>query len=105
MVQFRFDFGSDASVQYAGWYIDDFVLMDNTTGRDVDGELNQYKVYRDGTLLDSTTATSYLATGLTNNQSYTFGISAHYYPNFESTLESITLSPTWLYGEDRKSVV
>ena len=31
LIQFRFDFGSDASVQYAGWYIDDFALMDNTS--------------------------------------------------------------------------
>ena len=99
LVQFRFDFGSDASVQYAGWYIDDFVLMDGGDGRDLDGELNHYKVYQAGTLLDSTTSTSYLATGLTNNQSYTFGITANYYPNFESALESITLSPTWLYGD------
>jgi len=99
LVQFRFDFGSDGSVAYAGWYIDDFVLMDGGDGRDLDGELNHYKVYQAGTLLDSTTSTSYLATGLTNNQSYTFGITANYYPNFESTLESITLSPTWLYGD------
>ena len=99
LVQFRFDFGSDASVQYAGWYIDDFALMDNTTNRDVDGDLSQYKVYQDGVLLDSTAETSYLATGLTNNQSYTFGISAGYYPNFESVLEYITITPTWLYGD------
>ena len=65
--------------------------MDGGDGRDLDGELNHYKVYQAGTLLDSTTSTSYLATGLTNNQSYTFGITANYYPNFESTLESITL--------------
>ena len=71
LVQFRFDFGSDGSVQYAGWYIDDFVLMDGGDGRDLDGELNHYKVYQAGTLFDSTTSTSYLATGLTNNQSYT----------------------------------
>ena len=73
--------------------------MDNTTNRDVDGDLSQYKVYQDGVLLDSTAETSYLATGLTNNQSYTFGISAGYYPNFESTLEYITITPTWLYGD------
>ena len=99
LIQFRFDFGSDASVQYAGWYIDDFALMDNTSNRDIDGELNQYKVYQDGTLLDSTSETSYLATGLTNNQSYTFSVSASYFPNFESTLENITVTPTWLYGD------
>ena len=99
LIQFRFDFGSDASVQYAGWYIDDFALMDDTENRDVDGELSQYKVYQDGSLIDSTFETSYLATGLTNNQSYTFGISASYYPNFESTLENITVSPTWMYGD------
>ena len=49
--------------------------------------------------MDSTSETSYLATGLTNNQSYTFGISAGYYPNFESVLEYITITPTWLYGD------
>ena len=99
LVQFRFDFGSDGSVQYAGWYIDDFALMDNISNRDVDGELSQYKVYQDGTLLDSTSETSYLATELTNNQEYTFAIAASYYPNFESTLESITVTPTWMYGD------
>jgi len=99
LVQFRFDFGSDGSVQYAGWYIDDFALMDNSENRDIDGELNQYKVYQDGTLLDSTSETSYMATGLTNNQEYTFGVSASYYPNFESTIENVTVTPTWMYGD------
>jgi len=37
--------------------------MDNTSNRDIDGELNQYKVYQDGALLDSTLETSYLEWG------------------------------------------
>ncbi|SVB07225.1 uncharacterized protein METZ01_LOCUS160079, partial [marine metagenome] len=60
LVQFRFDFGSDTFLQYAGWYIDDFALMDIGLGREIDGELTKYNIYQDGALLDSTTATSHM---------------------------------------------
>ena len=43
-----------------------------------------YKVYRDGTLLATTTETSYTATGLVNGQSYTFAVTAYDTGDWES---------------------
>ncbi|MBC8395360.1 MAG: immune inhibitor A, partial [Candidatus Marinimicrobia bacterium] len=99
-VMFRFDFGSDGSVTYEGWYIDDFALMENSTGRENDGDLTHYNVYQDGVLVeDSVEVTGYLITGLTNATAYTFSVSAGYYPNYESDTVSISTTPTWLYGD------
>ncbi len=99
-VMFRFDFGSDGSVTYDGWFIDDFAIFDNPTGREVDGDLLGYNIYLDGVMImDSVEATGYLVTGLTNTTMYTFGVSASYFPTYESDIVNVSATPTWLYGD------
>ncbi len=99
-VMFRFDFGSDGSVTYDGWFIDDFAIFDNPTGREVDGDLLGYNIYLDGVMImDSVEATGYLVTGLTNTTTYTFGVSASYFPTYESDIVNVSATPTWLYGD------
>ena len=36
---------------------------------------------------------------LTNGQSYNFGVTAKYYPDYESDRVSVSVSPTWLFGD------
>jgi hypothetical protein len=99
-VMFRFDFGTDGSVTYEGWYIDDFALFENSGGRENDGDLTHYNVYLDGVLVeDSVEVTGYLVTGLTNATSYVFSVSAGYYPSYESDTVSVSSTPMWLYGD------
>ncbi len=99
-VMFRFDFGSDPSIPYEGWYIDDFALFEYSGGRENDGDLTHYNVYLDGVLVeDSVEVTGYLVTGLTNTTTYTFGVTAAYYPNYESDAVTVSATPTWLYGD------
>ena len=99
-VMFRFDFGSDPSIPYEGWYIDDFALFEYSGGRENDGDLTHYNVYQDGVLVeDSVEVTGYLVTGLTNATTYTFGVTAAYYPNYESDAVTVSATPTWLYGD------
>ena len=69
----------------------------------MDGDLLGYNVYIDNSstphnsmLIEST---NYLADGLTNGQSYTVGVTAAYYPDYESSPLETTASPTWLYGD------
>jgi len=69
----------------------------------IDGDLMGYNVYIDG----STTPVngsiieqpSFLVTDLTNGQEYTFGVTAVYYPTFESDTTVILATPTWLFGD------
>ena len=99
-VMFRFDFGTDGSVTYEGWYIDDFALFESSGGRENDGDLTHYNVYLDGVLFeDSVEVTGYLVTGLTNATSYIFSVSAGYYPSYESDTVSVSATPMWLYGD------
>ena len=99
-VMFRFDFGTDGSVTYEGWYIDDFALFESSGGRENDGDLTHYNVYLDGVLVeDSVEVTGYLVTGLTNATSYIFSVSAGYYPSYESDTVSVSATPMWLYGD------
>ena len=100
-VMFRFDFGSDASVTYEGWFIDDFAIFSNLGGgREVDGDLTHYNVYQDGSLIaDSVETTGYMVTGLTNATSYEFSVSASYYPDYESDTVNVSATPTWLFGD------
>ena len=99
-VMFRFDFGTDGSVTYEGWYIDDFALFEYSGGRENDGDLTHYNVYLDGVLVeDSVEVTGYLVTGLTNATTYTFGVTAAYYPDYESDAVTVSATPTWLYGD------
>jgi|GEM_PF-443824 len=68
-----------------------------------DGDLLGYNVYVDSSSTPDNTSvignTSYLVTGLNNGQNYTLGVTAVYYPSYESEQVTITLSPTWLYGD------
>jgi len=100
-VMFRFDFGSDGSVTYDGWFIDDFAIFENlTTGRTNDGDLTHYSVFQDGVLIqDSLQTTGMIISGLTNAQSYIFGVTASYYPNYMSDTVEVSVTPTWLYGD------
>ncbi len=69
----------------------------------VDGDLLGYNVYIDGSSTPHNSSmigeNYYLADGLTNGQSYTVGVTAVYYPNYESDTVSVTATPTWLYGD------
>ena len=68
-----------------------------------DGDLLGYNVYVDENTnpvnLSFIEQTSYIVTGLTNEQSYTFGVTAVYYPAYESNPMEVTVTPTWLYGD------
>ncbi len=68
-----------------------------------DGDLLGYKIYVDGSSTPHNSMlveeTSYVADGLTNGQSYTLGVTAVYYPDYESASLEATASPTWLYGD------
>ncbi|HIA91223.1 MAG TPA: hypothetical protein EYO13_02965, partial [Candidatus Marinimicrobia bacterium] len=68
-----------------------------------DGDLLGYNVYVDEDTspvnLSFIEQTSYIVTGLTNAQSYTFGVTAVYYPAYESDPMEVTVTPTWLYGD------
>ncbi|MBC8395446.1 MAG: choice-of-anchor J domain-containing protein, partial [Candidatus Marinimicrobia bacterium] len=69
----------------------------------IDGDMLGYNVYIDGSSTPHNTSlieeSNYLAGGLTNGQSYTIGVTAVYYPNYESSPLEATASPTWLFGD------
>ena len=76
----------------------------NINQRDLtDGNLLGYNIYVDGSSISANSyfieQTSYIITGLTNDQSYTFGVTAAYYPSYESNPMEVTILPTWLYGD------
>ncbi|SVB86725.1 uncharacterized protein METZ01_LOCUS239579, partial [marine metagenome] len=76
----------------------------NINQRDLtDGNLLGYNIYVDGSSISANSyfieQTSYIITGLTNDQSYTFGVTAAYYPSYESNPMEVTVLPTWLYGD------
>ena len=68
-----------------------------------DGDLLGYKIYVDSSSTPHNSMlveeTSYVADGLTNGQSYSLGVTAVYYPDYESAPLEATASPTWLYGD------
>ena len=100
-VKIRFHY-IDGGVWSWYWALDNVRILDSNPGtsRWHDGDLTHYNVYQDGLLIaDSIEATSYLALDLTNTQSYTFGVTASYYPNYESDTVSVSASPTWLFGD------
>ena len=69
----------------------------------VDGNLLGYNIYIDGSSIQENSSlieqTSYIVTGLTIGQSYTFGVTAAYHPSYESNPMEVTVIPTWLYGD------
>ena len=88
------------------WFfsVDDIIVIGSETSRDsVDGDLMGYNVYVDNSSTPHNSSiiqeTSYIADGLTNAQAYTVGVTAVYYPDFESLPIEATATPTWLYGD------
>ena len=100
-VKIRFHYTDDGVWSFY-WALDNVRILDSSPGasRWHDGDLTHYNVYQDGVLVtDSIEATSYLASDLTNTQSYSFGVTASYFPNYESDTVSVSATPTWLYGD------
>ena len=68
-----------------------------------DGDLLGYNVYVDGSSTPHNTSiiegNNYVADDLTNGQVYTVGVTAVYYPDYESSPLEATATPTWLYGD------
>ncbi|MFQ6606527.1 MAG: FlgD immunoglobulin-like domain containing protein [Fidelibacterota bacterium] len=100
-VKIRFHY-ADGGLWAWYWAIDDITIWDSapTMARQNEGDFQFYRVYQDGNLVaDSVLTTSYMVTGLTNGQSYEFGVTAAYYPDFESDTITVSVAPTWLYGD------
>ena len=105
-VQVRFRAYGDNSFNIDAFVVDNVSITTVSGGgsRDlVDGDFLGYNVYVDSSntpanlsLFDST---AYMVENLTNGQSYSFGVTAKYYPDYESDKVSVSVSPTWLYGD------
>ena len=105
-IQVRFRAYGDNSFNIDAFIVDNVSLTADSVGgsRDfVDGDFLGYNVYVDSSntpanisLFDST---AYMVENLTNGQSYSFGVTAKYYPDYESDKVSVSVSPTWLYGD------
>jgi len=105
-LQVRFRAYGDNSFNLDAFIIDNVSITTVSGGgsRDlVDGDFLGYNVYVDSSnspsnlsLFDST---AYMVENLTNGQSYNFGVTAKYYPDYESDRVSVSVSPTWLFGD------
>jgi hypothetical protein len=105
-LQVRFRAYGDNSFNLYAFIIDNVSLTTDSAGalRDfVDGDFLGYNVYIDSSnspdnlsLFDST---AYMVENLTNGQSYYFEVTAKYYPDYESDRVSVSVSPTWLFGD------
>jgi hypothetical protein len=105
-VQVRFRAYGDNSFNIDAFIVDNVSLTADSggTSRDfIDGDFLGYNVYVDSlntpvnlSLFDSTV---YMVENLSNGQSYSFGVTAKYYPDYESDQVSVAVSPTWLYGD------
>ena len=105
-VQVRFRAYGDNSFNIDAFIVDNVSLTADSAGtsRDfIDGDFLGYNVYVDSSsspanlsLFDST---AYMVENLTNGQSYSFGVTAKYYPDYESDRVTVNVSPTWLYGD------
>jgi len=86
-VIFRWHFGSDGSVQYPGWSIDDVSVGEadvRITGRtEVEGcgDLIRFDLFRDDVLVAGLDTTIYLDTLVTNGQEYCYYVKAVYDTN------------------------
>ena len=69
----------------------------------VEGEFIGYNVYIDGSVsaenLYPLLMPGYMVNQLTNDVSYDFGVTAIYYPEYESVPVTISSTPVWLYGD------
>ncbi len=100
-VQIRFRY-ADGGAWAWYWAIDDVIVLDGpppTAGRNEEGDLVQYNIYVDGTLVDSSDITAATVTGLTNDVTYDLGVTALYYPAYESDPVAVSDTPIWLYGD------
>ena len=105
-VQVRFRAYGDNSFNIDAFIVDNVSLTTVSDGgsRDfVDGDFLGYNVYVDSSntpanlsLFDST---AYMVENLSNSQSYNFGVTAKYYPDYESERVNVTVTPTWMYGD------
>jgi hypothetical protein len=105
-VQVRFRAYGDNSFNIDAFIVDNVSLSSVSGGgsRDfIDGDFIGYNVYIDSStssanlsLLDST---GYMVENLSNSQSYNFGVTAKYYPDYESEKVNVTVIPTWMYGD------
>ncbi len=101
-IQVRFHCYGATTFDINWYYIDNFAVTSTNrqASRWNDGDLTHYNVYLDGVLVeDSVEVMEYLVTGLTNATTYTFGVTAAYYPDYESDAISASATPTWLYGD------
>ncbi|NQU26695.1 MAG: immune inhibitor A, partial [Candidatus Marinimicrobia bacterium] len=86
-VIFRWHFGSDGSVQYPGWFIDDVSVGEpdvRITGRtEVEGcgDLIRFDLFRDDVLVAGLDTTFYLDTLVTNGVEYCYYVKAVYDTN------------------------
>ena len=105
-VQVRFKAYGENSFNIDGFIIDNVALstISGSSSRDyVDGDFLGYNVYVDTisapanlALLDSS---GYMVGDLNNGQTYTLGVTAKYFPDYESERVTVNVSPTWLYGD------
>lgn len=81
----RFIYGPIAGVTFS-WSID-HGKREVSTQKD---EIIAYKIYKDSTLIEQTTNTSFIASGIEDSTSYEYSVSAVYDDNYETLLEKCT---------------
>jgi len=111
-IQVRFRAYGENSFNLDGFIVDNVALstISGSGSRDyVDGDFLGYNVYVDTisapanlALLDSS---GYMVGNLNNGQSYTLGVTAKYFPDYESERVTVNVSPTWLYGDVSGTVI
>jgi len=111
-IQVRFRAYGENSFNIDGFIVDNVALstISGSSSRDyVDGDFLGYNVYVDTisapanlALLDSS---GYMVGNLNNGQSYTLGVTAKYFPDYESERVTVDVSPTWLYGDVSGTVI
>jgi len=111
-IQVRFRAYGENSFNLDGFIVDNVALstISGSSSRDyVDGDFLGYNVYVDTisapanlALLDSS---GYMVGDLNNGQSYTLGVTAKYFPDYESERVTVNVSPTWLYGDVSGTVI
>ena len=85
-------YGGDWTNQYGTLLLNDDIFLPY--------EFMGYNIYMDGQLVTETpiTSISYSSSGLTNGQSYEFGVTTRHYPLLESTTNVVSASPVDLPG-------
>ena len=105
-IQVRFRAYGENSFNIDAFIVDNVALstISGSGSRDyVDGDFLGYNVYVDTisapanlALLDSS---GYMVGDLNNGQTYTLGVTAKYFPDYESERVAVDVSPAWLYGD------